>query len=208
LGKLAEGRSAARQGTLKTLLDLPDGFPGTFRPPTDQLPMPASKSPADPTLGFLRVIELGSDLVIGGYLILNALGRPLEFHCTEPVKPNRAQQILFGATLQPYLYGEQIAQALVGHSPLKPQLLVTDQRPVLSVRSFLDVPVVWLAGEEQLTADCLALQLGTHRVALDSRFAEDREQIVTCYERLLPDWDLAEPFQRIREAITELQKAA
>ena len=41
-------------------------------------------------------------------MLLNLAGRPLEFHCTAPVKPNRVQQILYGPSLQPYLYGEQI----------------------------------------------------------------------------------------------------
>ncbi len=43
-----------------------------------------SKSPA--ALGFLTVLEHESGLT-GGYLLLNTLGRPLEFHCTAPIKP-------------------------------------------------------------------------------------------------------------------------
>ena len=54
-------------------------------------------------IGFLSVLddeELGA---IGGYLVLSRNGRPLEFHCTSPVRANRAQQILYGPTLQPFL---------------------------------------------------------------------------------------------------------
>ena len=64
-------------------------------------------------LGFLTVLEHDEHGLVGGYLLLNMAGRPLEFHCTVPVRPNRAQQILFGPTLRPYLYGEQIGQALL-----------------------------------------------------------------------------------------------
>jgi hypothetical protein len=56
-------------------------------------------------LGFLAVVEHELHGLFGGYLLLNATGRPLEFHCTAPVRPNRAQQILYGPTLEPYLYG-------------------------------------------------------------------------------------------------------
>jgi hypothetical protein len=93
------------------------------------------------TLGFLTVLEHAQHGLMGGYLVLNASGRPLEFHCTAPVKPNRAQQILFGPTLEPYIYGEQIAQALVNKSTHEPRLLCTDLQPVLAVRGLVSVPV-------------------------------------------------------------------
>ena len=35
--------------------------------------------------GFLTAVESGSHGVFGGYLLVDPLGRPLEFHCTAPV---------------------------------------------------------------------------------------------------------------------------
>ena len=55
-----------------------------------------------PALGFLTVIEHPQYGLFGGYLVLNTAGRPLEFHCTAPIKPNRAQQILYGPTLESF----------------------------------------------------------------------------------------------------------
>ena len=49
---------------------------------------------SQPALGFLTILEHDQLGYVGGYLILNSAGRPLEFHCSAPVKPNRAQQIL------------------------------------------------------------------------------------------------------------------
>ena len=63
-------------------------------------------------LGFLTVVEHPQYGLFGGYLMLNTAGRPLEFHCTAPIKPNRAQEILYGPTLEAFLYGEQIGQTL------------------------------------------------------------------------------------------------
>ncbi len=57
------------------------------------------------------------------------------------MKPNRAQQILYGPTLEPYLYGEQIAHALVNKSQLAPLVICTDLNPVLAVRSLVSTPV-------------------------------------------------------------------
>jgi hypothetical protein len=104
------------------------------------------------TLGFLTVLEHAQHGLMGGYLVLNPSGRPLEFHCTAPIKPNRAQQILFGPTLEPYIYGEQIAQALVNKSTHEPQLLCTDLRPVLAVRGLVPMPVALVLPPESLVA--------------------------------------------------------
>ena len=65
-----------------------------------------------PLLGFLSILDHPQHGLTGGYLLLTLAGRPIEFHCSAPVKPTRAQQILFGPTLAPFLYGEHIGQAL------------------------------------------------------------------------------------------------
>lgn len=92
-------------------------------------------------LGFLTVLEDGQFGLFGGYLLLNSASRPLEFHCTSPIKPNRAQQILYGPTLEPYLYGEQIGTALVRAARLEPLVVWTDRSPALALRSCISRPV-------------------------------------------------------------------
>jgi hypothetical protein len=101
-----------------------------------------SKSPQQPMLGFLTVLEHEQHGLTGGYLLLTTTGRPLEFHCTAPVKPSRAQQILFGPTLAPYLYGEHIGQTLVTKGSALPAILFTDVIPALAVGQFVESPVV------------------------------------------------------------------
>lgn len=168
--------------------------------------MAASKNSARPHFGFLSVADLGGTVLIGGYLVLNCLGRPLEFHCTEPVRPNRAQQILYGEMLEPYLFGEQIGQTLVGNTQLEVHCVFTDQRTTLCLRDFLAIPVVYVGNEPD--PQLVSFQLGANEVAVRSREADDQQRVLALYEEALPDWRLAEPFQRIHEAVTELQKAA
>jgi hypothetical protein len=95
-----------------------------------------------PALGFLTVVDHPQHGLFGGYLVLNKCGRPLEFHCTAPIKPNRAQQILYGPTLAPFLYGEQIGQTLVQKGRHEPLVVCTDLEPVLAVRPHVSMPVV------------------------------------------------------------------
>ncbi len=96
---------------------------------------------SSPTIGFLSVVEHAQLGLVGGYLILNASGRPLEFHCTAPVKPSRAQQILYGPTLQPFLYGEQIGQTLLTKGAAWPAMVCTDVALALGARAFAQSPV-------------------------------------------------------------------
>ena len=97
-------------------------------------------------LGFLTVIDQFPGLT-GGYLVLNRAGRPLEFHCTMPLSPDRIQQILYGDTLQPFLYGERIAQTLIQRSKLPVLSIFTDHAAVLSAQSLVSTPIIYVFGE-------------------------------------------------------------
>ena len=68
--------------------------------------------------GFLTAIDSPSHGLFGGYLVVDLTGRPLEFHCTAPIKVSRAQQILYGSTLQNHLHGQQIGACLLAESTL------------------------------------------------------------------------------------------
>ena len=70
--------------------------------------MTGQDSQSTPVLAFLTVSEGEDGNFFGGLLAVNLSGRPLEFHCTAPVRANRAQKILFGSTLPAFVYGEQI----------------------------------------------------------------------------------------------------
>jgi hypothetical protein len=115
--------------------------------------MPAVDAKPQPALGFLTVLEHPQHGLMGGYLVLNPSGRPLEFHCTAPIKPNRAQQILYGPTLEPYLFGEQIGQALVAKSAALPLVICTDLRPVMAVRPVANAPVALVLSEADASGE-------------------------------------------------------
>jgi hypothetical protein len=103
-------------------------------------------------LGFLTVVEHPQYGLFGGYLVLNTTGRPLEFHCTTPIKPTRAQEILYGPTLEAFLYGEQIGQTLIKQAKTEPLVLCTDRAPALAAREFTAAPMAVVLGAEDNTA--------------------------------------------------------
>ena len=63
-------------------------------------------------LGFLMVLQEGNTY-LGGYLVTNQWGRPLGFHLSSAVQPNKVQQVLYAATLVPYVCADLIGKALV-----------------------------------------------------------------------------------------------
>ncbi len=170
-----------------------------------------------PSLGFLTVVEHDELGLLGGYLLLNAAGRPLEFHCTAPVKPNRAQKILYGPTLQPFLYGEQIGQTLLTKSKLTPVLVCTDSEAMLAVRDHTHIPVALVdaiagsssSGLASASSSALAsFHLGQNDLLLPAPYAADQRTIREHWPAQADHLDLAEPFTRIREALDEAQKSA
>ncbi|MCA9123006.1 MAG: hypothetical protein H6822_02860 [Planctomycetaceae bacterium] len=188
--------------------------------------MSASGSKSLPSVGFLTVQEFADLGLIGGYLILNAVGRPLEFHCTAPVRANRAQEILYGPTLAPYVYGEQIAQTLIAKSKSRPMFVCTDVEPVLSAREFVSVPIVFLTDADDRISRANRLdaahstipapvsrklnqfQLVNHSAAVRHEHARDIEQVAELWQPHAEAMDLHEPFSRLREAVEEAQRGA
>jgi hypothetical protein len=166
--------------------------------------MSASGSKSLPAIGFLTISDDGEGGFSGGYLVLNAGGRPMEFHCTAPVKPNRAQEILYGPTLRPYLFGEQIGQTLLTRSKAAPLLVVTDTEPALAVRTFCEVPVVCALAEDREGAP----KLGRQAIAVDRAHLRDADEARAIWSQHFEAFDLSEPFTRIREALDESRKAA
>lgn len=172
--------------------------------------MSATNTKSMSLFGFISVVDLGDATWIGGYLLLNPLGRPVEFHCTEPVKANRAQQILYGETLPAFICSEQIGRALVENSQLKPTMILTDQEAALALRDLSGIPMAWLSSEspERIRSDLISLSLGGLPAFMDSMHADDQATLHETLEQVVSKWDLQEPFERIREAVSELQKAA
>jgi len=193
----------------------------------------ASGSKSLESVGFLTVVQDRRQGWLGGYLVLNTASRPLEFHCTAPVKPNRAQQILYGPTLAPYLCGEQIGPALAGKSNVQPLAVFTDVAAMMSLRTFVDWPLALVefddsetkpnsddAGQESGAlmhrldgahgrptphdARRLRFRAGERALAVDEAFAGDQQKIAALLDRASA-LDLCEPFERIREAIEETQ---
>jgi hypothetical protein len=151
---------------------------------------------------------------LGGYLVTNQWGRPLEFRLSTAVQPNRVQQILYGGTLQPYICADLIGKTLVEKTGVPVQLIVTDTEAVLDLRLRLEVPIVYYMPSEpkkdpasvDSSENCSAIRIAQGSIWCHARFPQDVAVVRELLDRLDGGLELGEPFLRIREAIGEARK--
>lgn len=173
--------------------------------------MSVVSQPASPTsaicVGFLTVLQEPSGW-LGGYLVTNGWGRPLEFRLTTAVQPNRVQSALYGPTLTEYLLADLIGKTLVEKTGTKPDLVVTDTPGALPLRSRIEMPVVALRMQGGTAPDAISIEhpRSAGGLLMSARFIADRQAVSELLDRVDTAVDLTEPFARIREAISEARK--
>lgn len=160
------------------------------------------------TLGFLSILQEGP-AYLGGYLVTNVWGRPLEFRLSSAVQPNKVQQILYAASLVPYVCGDLIGKTLVEKAGVGVQLVVTTCEHALDLRHKVECPVVWLVRAEEGRASGpldVALPGDKGVLVCHAKHKGDVGRVQELLTQLEGNVDLTEPFSRIREAITEARK--
>ncbi len=157
-------------------------------------------------LGFLGVVNLAGTGFVGGLLVTNQLGRPLEFQCTTPVKPNRTQEILYGPTLTSFVCAELIGKTLFERLQVKPQLIVCDQPEILALRSVISLPVALIL-PKSAKAEEGTIRAGAHQLRLHADYVSDWDVVTEIAKSFPGDADLIEPVERVREALQETLRA-
>src|SRR5260370_31650924 len=96
-------------------------------------------------VGFLGHLDFENGAAYrGAILVTNAWGKPLEFRCTAPVKPNPVQRTLYGQTLLPHILVELIALPLLQSCQAKPEVILVQEGSFFDIRHRTDTPVVLL----------------------------------------------------------------
>ena len=154
--------------------------------PEKMLSDPAPSDDQPEFFGFYSVVELDDVGFCGGFLVLNEIGRPLEFHCTLPVKPERSQQILYGKSLRQFLFSEHIGPPLIAKAKNKASIVVVNQSESLELRRHIAANVMLITDEENDRPIIAPMNAD-----LETRLRESAA------------FDLMEPFERIAAAIEE-----
>lgn len=83
------------------------------------------------TLGYVLSSAVAEDVFMGGAMVTDAYGLPLEFRYTEPVRATKLQRILYGDVLEKYIHGDVIAGNLISRLDQKPELFLVSDPAVL-----------------------------------------------------------------------------
>ena len=162
-------------------------------------------------VGYLLVLSMKDVGHCGGLLIVNSLGRPVEFHCTSPVSENKTQKVLYGETYLSFLYSDQIGRALVNKAKRKPVVLMVRQSELTGLQELSDVPVVIAdsfedndySGISNLANSPRRLEVGDTLMHYVGSPNHDSEMVEGLCSRLAAAIPIGEPFERVQLAITE-----
>jgi hypothetical protein len=176
----------------------------------------ATEATSDSQVAFLGMLNLEKgNAYRGGILVTDGWGKPIEFRCTAPVRPNTVQRTLYGQTLLPH-----IAVALIGVPLLRsiqehPEFIIIQDSVFFDIRLHFEKPVVklWRQGEQvrlqestdQETAG-VVLPCGTGRfqpIVSEThwQFRGDFDLCGNQLKEMFGRWDLIEPFDRLTRAL-------
>ena len=134
----------------------------------------------------------------GGSLVTDAKTRPVEFRCTSPIRPNDYQRVLYGNTLDSYVFVDLIGTPLVTATKESVDLALVEDERFLDIRPNVNVPVILLDRSAQ-GGDTSSVTLRAHP-QFETEQAAARSQLVPL---LNARRDLLEPFERVRTALEE-----
>jgi hypothetical protein len=169
-------------------------------------------------LGYFLNLKL-EDQYIGAVMITDAGGIPLEFKYTEPIKPTRIHQILFGKVMEKYIGEEVIKKNLFKEIKTPPAVYFVADMEMLGDDAPAKVPLVAIQktplpglasiGEMQRVKDReILVQPGTSTSPLRLTFftpeIDVQEKTLGAIRSCLDKLDILEPFARVEAALKAL----
>jgi len=174
---------------------------------------------ADYKIGYIDIYKSAKGDYIGGALVTDRLGIPVEFRHTETVSPSKVQRILHGQALERYLKCETLAKCLLEDLENKPDLLVVPDGEYFPLTRMVNFPFVLLGkanrepmqqhgdfaemNETEIHLQVLSMRTPL-RVRVDRKNAPTLEAIKTVLLDVGRTMDVMEPLTRVREALAAL----
>lgn len=171
-------------------------------------------------VAFVTLTEVDDGVLRGGILVTDSSGKPVEFRCTSPIRPNTVQRTLYGGTLMPHIAVELVGAPLLKAVQASPGIVLVQQEEFLSLRTRCEKPL--LIARRQGEEMQLSEETGKNRPEelLSSRSGKFAPVVVTCHWDYPDDivqckeglgWmfsncDLVEPFERVKRALATLHE--
>jgi hypothetical protein len=182
-----------------------------------QAPEHEGKTPSTRQVGYF--CHLGIDgKHLGGILVTNEIGVPLEFKYTEPVMLHKLQKTLYGAALERYLHETVTRDPLARELHSDPKYVITGFEEKEYLATFAGREMIALQGVRSATSepagsfartrDREALIMTDEGPGLRAAFSTSDEaaqqDIITWLQGISRTMDLLEPLERVKAALKML----
>src|SRR5579875_1393829 len=85
------------------------------------------------SVGYVLSLAVAEQVFMGGVMVTDASGLPVEFRYTEPVRATKLQRVLYGDVLEKYIHGEVIAANLISRLEQKPDAFLVSDPALLAL---------------------------------------------------------------------------
>jgi hypothetical protein len=180
----------------------------------------AMAGPVKNSVGYLLSLTVAENVFMGGAMVTDAYGLPLEFRYTEPVRATKLQRVLYGDVLETYIHTDVILANLLERMEQKPPLYLVSDSAFLSALDRRGRTVVWLAETrgaplkehgaiQEISPTEFLLQLesasGPARVRIatggTTEGGPDRTAIAALIAEAAKSMDVLEPLRRVEAAV-------
>lgn len=154
----------------------------------------------------------------GAFLLTDGDTKPLEFRCTNPIRPTSLQTVLYGQMLDSHLLVELIGLPLVNSLKQPPTLILVQEPGLLALRQRANVPVLQIAKESAIAVEgdgnggrtaMLSSASGKFDpvvLVAQKDFGADIAEGTPVLTKVFNRFDLLEPFQRVITALEQVHQ--
>ena len=152
----------------------------------------------------------------GAFLSTDYNTTPVEFRCTNVIKPTKLQKTLYGKILEEHIYVELIAFPLLDSAKKRPDLIIVADNLLLNMREKLLIPVVFLQKEtdfhipdDDQFRGIITSETGKFEpivMTVHQKYSDDKRLAGEKLTEILSRKSLLEPFERIQIALEEVDR--
>jgi len=174
-----------------------------------------------PSPGYLITL-FESGAYLGGVLITNERGYPVDFRYSDPVVPGEAERILYGPTMEDYIRNEVLIGTLAAEIANQPPFYVVPSHQLFEIAEVNDLPLIALQrtqlaplGEKGVVHrakdnECLVQGWTDQypiRVVFGQMPVEQQETVLKDLAYLTKTMDVVEPLERLEKLVQHLWQA-
>ncbi|ABR31276.1 hypothetical protein SU69_07240 [Thermosipho melanesiensis] len=141
-------------------------------------------------IGYFSVRKI-NEKYLGGILIIDERGIPIEFKYTEPITPTGLQKIIYGSSLEEYLSVEIIGKTLIEKIENKPEIIFVNDPSLTFKENIVLIIEINTSSSETIEINNRFFKITPFNDTIKGKILEISEKI-----------EITEPFSRLEKALS------